>query len=583
MTYIFRHTIYLFLAFLLAISGWPSAGNPLISNGQGNREAGHGQSFSENLPAFPGAEGFGKYVTGGRGGRVIYVTNLNDDNNPGSLRYAISQSGPRIILFKVSGTILLKSILNINNGDVTIAGQTAPGDGITLRDYTVYVNADNVIIRFLRFRMGDETNQVNDAIWGRNRKDIIIDHCSMSWATDEVSSFYDNENFTMQWCILSESLRNSIHDKGQHGYGGIWGGRKASFHHNILAHHDSRNPRFCGSRYSNKPGEELVDFRNNTLYNWGANNAYAAEGGRYNLVNNYYKAGPASSNRGRILQPYADDGSNNQPRGTYGTFFVAGNILTASAANTSNNWLGVNMHSSFNTHAPGTTLNNIRSDTEFSAGEVTTHSAEMGYQKALLYAGASLKRDAVDIRIVHDVSNGTATYSNGGNGSTNGLIDTQDAVGGWPGLLTTEAPLDSDNDGLPDIWEDANGLNKYSAGDAQLTTVDGKYPNIEAYLNSLVADITAKQLEDALTSSSLSVIVQDAEPRIFFQSSTGQLRIEHQSRIRRIQVYSITGALLATQMAGDHSAELRIREKGILLLRIYDENNRVFSSKFINH
>jgi hypothetical protein len=562
---------------------YSAATNPELYEGSGTLTVGSDTPQPERLAAFPGAEGHGKYVTGGRGGRVIYVTNLNDDNNPGSLRHAINQTGPRIILFKVSGTILLKSILNINNGDVTIAGQTAPGDGITLRDYTVYVNADNVIIRFLRFRMGDVTNQVNDAIWGRNRKDIILDHCSMSWATDEVSSFYDNENFTMQWCILSESLRNSVHDKGQHGYGGIWGGRKASFHHNILAHHDSRNPRFCGSRYSNKPDEELVDFRNNTIYNWGGNTAYAAEGGRYNLVNNYYKAGPASSNRGRILQPYADNGSNNQPRGTYGRFYITGNITTASAANTNNNWGGVNMHSTFNTHAPGTTINDIRSETEFNKGEITTHSAEIGYEKVLAYAGASLKRDAVDIRIVHDVSTGTATFTSGGNGSTNGLIDTQNAVGGWPELFATQAPLDSDDDGMPDEWEIANGLNPYDGSDAQLLTVDGKYPNIEVYINSLVKDITKNKLEDGLVSRTPLVIIPEVEPVISFNPYTGQLNIQHQSRIQLLQVFTVNGALVQSQQVRDFNAEIQIREKGIILLRIIDENQKGFSKRIVKY
>jgi hypothetical protein len=533
----------------------------------------------DSLPAFPGAEGFGKYTTGGRGGKVIFVTSLNDDNNPGSLRYAVSQAGPRIIIFKVSGNIRLKSVLNINNGDVTIAGQTAPGEGITIRDYTVFVNADNVVIRFMRFRMGDETAQENDAIWGRNRKNIIIDHCSMSWSTDETASFYDNTNFTLQWSILSESLRNSVHNKGTHGYGGIWGGMGASFHHNILAHHDSRNPRFCGSRYSNKADLELVDFRNNTLYNWGANNAYAAEGGRYNMVNNYYKAGPASSNKSRIIQPYADDGSNSQPKGTYGRFYIAGNVVTASTANTADNWLGVNMHTSFGIHAPGVTINNIRSDAEFEKAEVTTQTAVTAYQRALLYAGASLKRDAVDARIVREVTDGSVTFPDGGNGSKNGLIDTQNAVGGWPDLLASSAPEDSDNDGMPDYWEDARQLNKYSDTDAQITTLDGKYPNIEVYMNSLVEEITRKKLEDAVTSALNPVHQPFPEPEIRYNQNTGLITVNHSNGIKLVRLFDINGSLLTSRVVNNQYTEIHVKPMGIIIMQLIDAQGHAYNTK----
>ena len=538
------------------------------------------------LPAFPGAEGYGKYTTGGRGGKVIYVTNLEDNTLPGSLRYAVNQTGSRIGVFSVSGTIQLKSVLNIRNANITIAGQTAPGDGITLRDYSVVNDADNVVIRFIRFRMGDETNQENDAIWGRNRKNIILDHCTMSWSTDECASFYDNENFTMQWCLMSESLRNSVHGKGAHGYGGIWGGKKASFHHNLLSAHDSRNPRFCGSRYSNRPDLELVDFRNNVIYNWGSNNSYAAEGGSYNIVNNYYKPGPASSSssKARFLQPYADDGSNSQPKGTYGKFYFDGNLMVGNTAISSDNWLGVVLHSSFASNAPTVTKNNLKADTEFPASNVTTHSAQNAYLKVLDYAGASLVRDVGDQRIISDATTGTATFMSGGNGSVNGLIDTQSAVGGWPFLKSLQSPTDSDLDGMPDLWEDANGLKRNDPSDAQLTSVDGKYPNVEVYLNSLVTAITENQLKDALFSS-LSPKMKTGEPiEIHYDGKTGLLKINHQQKIKMVQVYNLTGQLICSKTFFSASIEMPVshKMKGIFIVRIQDEKEAIFSLKVLH-
>lgn len=537
------------------------------------------------LPSFPGAEGFGRNTTGGRGGRVIYVTHLNDDNNPGSLRYAVSQPGPRIILFKVSGTILLKSELKITRDSVTIAGQTAPGDGITLRDFNVLLDADNVIIRFIRFRMGDVTNQENDAIWGRERKNIMIDHCTMSWSTDECASFYDNENFTLQWCLLSESLRNSVHEKVTHGYGGIWGGRKASFHHNLLAHHDSRNPRFCGSRYSNKPDLEMVDFRNNVIFNWGSNTVYGGEGGKYNIIHNYYKAGPASSNRSRILQPMADDGKNAQPAGTFGTYFITGNHVSESAANTSNNWLGVSLHSSFVTYAPGIALTQLKSENESGNPEVTTHSALTAFGKVAEFAGACLVRDTIDKRIVREVNTGVVTFSNGGNGSKNGLIDTQSAVGGWPLLQSLPAPADSDNDGMPDSWEDARGLDKNSPADAQLTTVDGKYPNIEAYINSLVSVLTENQLRDGISTAAGTLPLLREPLKISYDSRSANLKIFHTSEITRIDLFSVTGTLIRTEGVKNKEATLNLSEErtGVYIVRIRDAKQKFHSGKFIKY
>ena len=263
----------------------------------------------ERTPAFPGAEGGGRYVTGGRGGRVYYVTNLLDAYPvppEGSLRWALTQPGPKIVMFKVSGVIPLAAKLHIRNDgryagqgcDITVAGETAPGDGICLKNWPLAITyAENVIVRFLRFRLGDDldTGSAQDACEGQSSSGVILDHCSMSWSVDECASFYRNRDFTLQWCILTESLRLSTHEKeSPHGYGGIWGGRDASFHHNLISRHDSRNPRFdAASSYPEAyPAPEWrgnVDFRNNVVYGWGGEVSYGGEGGHFNLVNNYYK------------------------------------------------------------------------------------------------------------------------------------------------------------------------------------------------------------------------------------------------------------------------------------------------------
>jgi pectate lyase len=479
--------------------------------------------INAQTPSFPGAEGAGKFVTGGRGGRVIYVTSLEDTNTEGTLRWAINQSGARTVLFKVSGIIDLTGALNIKNGNVTIAGQTAPGDGICLRNYPVQNSADNVIIRYMRFRMGDAKQAEGDAIWGRERQNIIIDHCSMSWCTDECASFYDNTNFTLQWCIMSESLRNSVHGKGKHGYGGIWGGKTASFHHNLLAHHDSRNPRMCGSRYSNKPELELVDFRNNVIYNWGANSGYAGEGGRYNFINNYYKPGPASTDRARIFQPNADGGDNAQPAGIWGVFHVNGNYVGGSPAATNDNWNGIHPSPSSKNR------DELKSIEPFAVPSVITHSARTAYEKVLAYAGASLHRDAVDERIVREVRDSVFTCT-GSNGSTNGLIDSQTDAGGWPDCHSVSAPEDANNDGIPDHFplppgKTANDLNEEG------------YTYLEVYINSLVDEITKQQYENALSNEKIPVdrMIKNIE----YYSMTGQ-RIYHVESVRGVVIIKKT-------------------------------------------
>ena len=437
--------------------------------------------------AFPGAEGFGQYTIGGRGGKVLFVDNLNDSGQ-GSLRKAIQAHGARTVIFRVSGTIFLESPLMINNDSITLAGQTAPGDGICIANHPVKIEADNVIIRYMRFRMGDRGLEQDDALSGSRRKNILIDHCSMSWSTDECGSFYDNENFTLQWCILSESLRNSIHEKGAHGYGGIWGGKKATFHHNLLAHHSSRNPRFCGARYHEQTKEtEMADFRNNVIYNWSFNSSYAGENGKYNMVNNYYKPGPATQKdvRSRILEAWQSKDKNGFH--DFGRFYVAGNVMEGDSDVTADNWKGVDYKCFIEKEgvdqsvpASDSLYQCCHSAQPFEYTIITQHSAWDAYDAVLQKAGANLVRDTIDRRIIEEVRNGSFTYGD------RGIIDSQSQVGGWPELDSLPAPADSDKDGMPDSWEEVHHLDSHNAADGSACTLSPIYTNLEMYLNSLV-------------------------------------------------------------------------------------------------
>lgn len=427
------------------------------------------QSISNNpqikVPAFPGAMGGGMYTTGGRGGKVIKVTNLHDKGS-GSFRAAIDTPGARIIIFEISGNIELKSHLSIRHGDLTIAGQTAPGDGICIKGHEVRIYADNIIIRFIRFRPGDIAGKQYDALTGLNNKNIIIDHCSMSWSVDETVSFYDNENFTIQWSIISESLNNSVHSKGPHGYGGIWGGKNASFLCNILAHHNSRNPRLQGTRYNPVDGNETTEIINNIIYNWGEKATYGGEHGNYNIINNIYIPGPATrkSSKEEVLEPY-------QP---YGSFFLEGNAFFLQRSKKQKaTWDHVSIQRVYR--------DSIKSEIKFPfANQSQVLKLNKAYKQVLSKAGASLSRDAVDLRIAREITDRDFTFG------SNGIINSQNEVGGWPALRSTLPPIDSDGDGIPDVWEVRHKLNPSDASDGNSFSIDQHYTNLEVYINEIV-------------------------------------------------------------------------------------------------
>ena len=565
-------------------------------------------AMAQDVPAFPGAEGHARYaVTGGRGGKVYHVTNLNDSGT-GSLRWALSQTGPRTIVFDVSGYIDLKSNLAVTS-NTTIAGQTAPGCGITLRYYTVELTkCDNVIIRFIRFRRSQvkNVNDGADATWGRYRKNIILDHCSFSWSIDEVASFYDNRNFTMQWCNITEALANPGHSKGAHSYGGIWGGKEASFHHNFIAHVQNRAPRFNGARYTwegydktryaNTIQAEIVDFRNCVMYNWGnGNGCYGGPGGGYiNMVNNYYKAGPGTKSKTRVTQVSVADNSNggDTPHMGYASrYYINGNYVTAASTPDNYDWKGViyddglatingekyikdakHLYGEEQTYvqdADGVDCIRLRIDEPVATGDVTTHTAKEAYEKVLAYCGASLYRDDVDTRMMEEAKTGTATYT-GAISKTAGILDVindpsaataDEKTASYPALASETRPdgYDSDNDGMPDEWEVLNGLDPNDASDAATYTIDtekGWYTNLEVYLNSVVQHIVQAQNSDAEST------VDEYYPVC---KSTGIETVDSgHSAIAKIEYFSLDGMKLTQPNTGINIRKIRLTNGKVL-------------------
>jgi hypothetical protein len=429
---------------------------------------------SRRLLAFPGAEGYGRFAVGGRGGAVYHVRNLDDDG-PGSLRYGIKNArGPRTIVFDLSGTIQLRSELRITQSNLTIAGQTAPGDGITLRDQTVSLrNCHDIIIRYIRLRLGDKNKKPGgyDTLTTDDIADVILDHVSLSWAIDGTHDLRRGKNVTVQWCILSEALNDSIHEKGPHAMCGSYRDLSGplTLHHNLFTTCRDRHPTLGSA----KEGDPLttVDFRNNVIYNWSATANFCDH--FVHAVNNYWRPGPETDPQ-RL--PIAMKGS--LPHAARG--FMAGNVFEGHADWTQDNytaldfqrWLGPNSGYKY----AGTLQDWKAEPPHLGADAPATQSAREAFEQVLARAGASLRRDTVDERVTRDVRERTGR-----------LLNSQDQVGGWPTLRSLPAPRDADRDGMPDAWEAAHGLDPSDPTDGPKDRDHDGYTNLEEYLHSLLS------------------------------------------------------------------------------------------------
>ncbi len=470
--------------------------------------ASHARDYAplENrLLAFPTARGFGKYARGGRGGKVVEVTNL-DDSGEGSLRWALQQGRENAtIVFRVSGVIQLKSDIRAKLRNVTIAGQTAPGTGILYCGAKLNLGgSSNLIIRNLRGRigMGGEKFRSGGSIGIENADSLIIDHCCFGWSAEENMTVYDNHFTTVQWCLVHEGLFDAHHQKGPRGYGAQWGGSPATFHHNLLAHNVSRSARINGASNANQDRNVMLEYYNNVNYNWGR--AGACYGGESeagpqsshecNFVGNYYKPGPGSPQSGNVFI----DISNNRKGKTSSRpsrWYFSGNVMEGDATATNDNWHGVKNSTVY-------TLDDLRSDTlitrqlkyywpeaneyDYADYQTPTETAREAYGHVLSRVG-TIRRDAVEQRIIDEVAGGKAMYQ-GNSKRGAGFIDSPRDAEGWVDYETAEAPADNDHDGMADEWETANGLDPANPDDGRQVVSREGYTALEVYLNSLMGE-----------------------------------------------------------------------------------------------
>lgn len=551
-------------------------------------------TYAQQL-SFPGAEGWGRFATGGRmtdsaiGSKVYYVTTLEDYISTeapveGSLRWALSDGDdtPRTVLFKVCGTINLRERLKFSHPNITIAGQSAPGGGICISGANIYVCKNNVIIRYMRFRAGDKASSNYSALDIENVSNVMIDHCSFSWSMEENVTMYDNKYTTMQWCILSEPLYYSAHKKGERGYGSQWGGEHSSYHHNLLAHCVSRAPRINGARDKSQSGHDAfvdTEVAYNVIYNWG--NKGAVYGGeleavvvgaysRTNLYGNYFKPGPMTNT---FQERWFADCSHTASKATgYGEWYIEGNMFEINeykndknggnhTALNENNWLygeTSNSKKAINLRAGIDKIGVVRLSESSESSNLPLKSAEMAYRDVISNAGAWYPRlDEVDRRILSEaagiespkdygvvkVSGGTPTTTKyiGAINSQDDLKPTDASEGwtAWPDLCMREGETvseDTDADGIPDKWEEANGLNKLDGNDGGLIAENG-YSHLENYLNGLVEAQYPSSLEDTKG--------QDNALATFYHAGTRSLHFNLYAGASKLMIYTMNGSLVA--------------------------------------